>query len=143
MNEEITNIRLNELMEIENLSIRSYNICLYSDLLMLKDILTFQNMHGDFKKLRNCGKISNQELIDVCNKYKHNKIKSVSTIIGNTIRNISLKELVMVEKLSVWVYHVCQKNYLLDLKRILLYYRKNGDFMQLQNSTKELNRLFD
>lgn len=71
MNEEIANIGLKELADIENLSVRTCNICKYNGLLDLKKILQYFWENGDFKKLRNCGSKSNQELINICNKYKN------------------------------------------------------------------------
>jgi len=83
MNEEIANIGLKELSDIENLSVRTVNICKYNDLLDLNKILQSFWENGDFKKLRNCGNNSNKELIDICNKYENSIIKPQEPITEN------------------------------------------------------------
>ena len=69
MENDVENISLEELSEIESLSIRSLNVCKWSRLNDLNSILDYYQEYGDFLRLRNCGQISNQELIEVCNKY--------------------------------------------------------------------------
>lgn len=68
---------LEELRSIENLSVRSFNICRYSNLNTLSDILAYYNKHKSFINLRNCGRRSSEELISLCKKHK-------STIINST-----------------------------------------------------------
>ena len=71
VNKVIENIELKKLADIENISVRTYNICAYNDLLDLGKILQYFWVNGDFKKIRNCGNNSNQELINICNKYQY------------------------------------------------------------------------
>lgn len=61
---------LEELRSIENLSVRSFNICRYSNLNTLSDILAYYNKHKSFINLRNCGRRSSEELISLCKKHK-------------------------------------------------------------------------
>lgn len=61
---------LKELRDKENLSVRTYNICRYSNLLTLNDILLFFHYHKSFKKIRNCGVKSEKELLNICSKYQ-------------------------------------------------------------------------
>jgi len=70
MNEEIRNISLIELADIEEMTVRAFNILKYSRLTSLENILFHYNENGDFKKLRNCGGKTNEELISLCLKYK-------------------------------------------------------------------------
>jgi hypothetical protein len=61
---------LKELRDKENLSGRTYNICRYSNLLSLNDILLFFHNNKTFKKIRNCGVKSEKELLTICSKYQ-------------------------------------------------------------------------
>lgn len=101
MNEKIANIELKELSDIENLSVRTVNICKYNGLLDLNKILQSFWENGDFKKLRNCGSNSNKELIDICNKYENSIIRPPEPITENqkeknifieTIDNLTIKQ---------------------------------------------------
>lgn len=83
MNEEITNIGLKELSGIEKLDSRTYNICEDNDLTDLKTILQYFLENSSFKKLRNCGDKSNQELINICNKYKYSIFQLVKPVYKN------------------------------------------------------------
>jgi hypothetical protein len=69
------NISLDELKSIEELSERSYNICIYNSLKSLKHIINYYEEYGHFFKLRNGGIISNRELVKICEKYINNKIE--------------------------------------------------------------------
>jgi hypothetical protein len=69
MNKEIANISLEQLLIIERLSQRTYNICEYNDLQDLQKILQYFHENKNFLKLRNCGMKSNLELNSLCNKY--------------------------------------------------------------------------
>ena len=53
----------------EEISIRSYNVCINNDLKELSEILKYYRENGSFENLRNCGKKSNLELISLCLKY--------------------------------------------------------------------------
>jgi len=64
------NISLHELSEIEDLSARTKNICEYCNLIDIQSILDYYWVNFDFLKLRNCGKKSNLELIEICHKYE-------------------------------------------------------------------------
>ena len=100
VNEVIENIEIKKLADIENISVRTYNICAYNDLLDLGKILQYFWENGDFKKIRNCGNNSNQELIDICNKYKYSisktdnntRIPSPKNEIKEIIENLTVKQ---------------------------------------------------
>jgi len=100
VNQVIENIELKKLADIENISVRAYNICAYNDLLDLGKILQYFWENGDFKKIRNCGNNSNQELIDICNKYKYSisktdnntRIPSPKNEIREIIENLTVKQ---------------------------------------------------
>ena len=70
MKNELINISLSELSEKEGLSVRTQNVCEYSNLKDIYSISDYYLENGDFLKLRNCGQKSNLELINVCQKYE-------------------------------------------------------------------------
>src|SRR5690606_9133269 len=51
------------------ISVRSYHICKYNELHSVSDLQKYYFKNKSFDKLRNCGRKSNEELIDICNKY--------------------------------------------------------------------------
>jgi len=63
------NIELKKLADIENLSVRATHTCENASLYCLGDIINFYNKYGGFTKIRNCGKNTNAELINICKKY--------------------------------------------------------------------------
>lgn len=69
---------LEELSNIEDLSVRSLNICRYNNLDTLSDILAYYNKHKSFKNFKYCGRRSNEELIKICRKYQSTIINSSS-----------------------------------------------------------------
>jgi hypothetical protein len=71
--ELIDNIKLQALAKIEDMSCRSYNVCLDAGLTSLR--LIIQHYHNNkkygFLKCRNCGVTTNNELINICRKYEN------------------------------------------------------------------------
>ena len=98
MENEITNLTLAELTEIEELSIRSQNICRYNDLLDINSILDYYNENGTFLKARNCGRKSHLELLQVYEKYKDlhfclkTELNEVSDSFQQTIESLTAKQ---------------------------------------------------
>lgn len=83
----ISNYSLEQLTEIEELSIRSQNVCENVNLNSLKAIIYYYKKNGDFLKVRNCGRKSNNELIEVCKKYKEFFIDELITQIEDENKN--------------------------------------------------------
>ncbi|MCG6191358.1 DNA-directed RNA polymerase subunit alpha C-terminal domain-containing protein [Maribellus maritimus] len=83
----IPNYSLEQLAEIEELGIRSQNACKYFSLNSLKDIIHYYKKNGDFLKVRNCGRKSNDELIEVCKKYEEFFINELITQIEEESKN--------------------------------------------------------
>jgi hypothetical protein len=79
------NISLSELTHIENLSARSTNVCEWNGLIDLITILEYYWENNDFLSLKNCGRKSNTELIELCCKYESFKSKPIQEIIGNSL----------------------------------------------------------
>lgn len=61
---------IEEIYRNEDVSIRSYRVCKYNNLNSVKDLKEYYFKHKSFDKLRNCGRKSNEELIEICNKYQ-------------------------------------------------------------------------
>lgn len=61
---------IEEIYYSEDISVRSFNVCNDNDLKDLNAILKHYREHRTFGNLRNCGKKSNEELTDLCVKYK-------------------------------------------------------------------------
>ncbi|GAB1450016.1 hypothetical protein MASR2M47_00720 [Draconibacterium sp.] len=130
------NYTLEFLCDLENLGVRGYNACKSFNLLTLNDLIAFYNANGDFLKVRNCGKKSNEELITICEKYKNYQFiessesahENSEEILGSTIFQLAKKE-----NISIRSQNVCEGNGLINLGLILEYYFKNGDFKKLRN----------
>jgi hypothetical protein len=60
---------IEELYNSEKLSVRTLNVCKYNGLTNLLNILIYFREKGNFLNLRNCGKLSNEELKILCFKY--------------------------------------------------------------------------
>ena len=117
------NISLKELTELENLSVRSSNVCEWNGLNDLQGILNYFWDNNNFFGLRNCGQKSNTELIELCQKYEdfatkpkivkpENPIenlidnltarqrKILNNLIESQVINLSVRSLNAIEKLS-------------------------------------------
>jgi DNA-directed RNA polymerase alpha subunit len=60
---------IDEIYKKEQISVRSYHICKYNELNSISDLKKYYYKNQSFEKLQNCGRRSNEELIDICNKY--------------------------------------------------------------------------
>lgn len=60
--ENDTIVTIEELLNTKRISVRTYNFCLCNDLATNQDIINYYRKHGSFFRLRNCGKISNNQL---------------------------------------------------------------------------------
>ncbi|GAK97485.1 hypothetical protein JCM19294_21 [Nonlabens tegetincola] len=60
---------IDEIYKKEEISVRSYHVCKYNDLNSISDLKKYYYKNKSFEKLRNCGRKSNKELIDICSKY--------------------------------------------------------------------------
>lgn len=54
----------------DDMSVRSYNICKYNGLTNIEDVQKHYAKYNSFYNLRNCGRKSNEELSELCNKYQ-------------------------------------------------------------------------
>src|SRR5690554_2440850 len=60
---------IDEIYKKEEISVRSYNVCKYNELHSVSDLKSYYHKNKSFERLRNCGRKSNEELIEICNKY--------------------------------------------------------------------------
>ncbi len=94
--EELAKIKylsLEELAKIENLSVRAYHVCEGGRLLNLLEILTFYWENDGFRKLRNCGSRSNEDLIELCKKYQGLIDQPIKSIEINKPENLTEKKI--------------------------------------------------
>ena len=70
MYEVCVDTTIEELSEIENLSNRAINICIYNNLNNLFQILDHYDSHGHFHDIRNCDLQTNNELVKISKKYR-------------------------------------------------------------------------
>jgi len=136
----------------EKMSQRTLNICIDAGFTNLHSILKYRNQNIDFKKLRNCGQISNDELTLIYKNYKNLDIsysdeKTDSELLVNELfsngsfDDISLQTLANIEKMSVRSYNVCDNANLTSLKQIMQFYYQNfkSQFLCIRNCGEKAN----
>ena len=105
------NIGLSNIAKSENLSVRTYNICKYNQLLNLNAILQYYFANNDFMGIRNCGKRTNRELITICVKHKKSYLLKAhqktnfnyrNREISRTIKNLTVKQTNIINCIVVW-----------------------------------------
>ncbi|MDM8158597.1 hypothetical protein QUH73_02085 [Labilibaculum sp. K2S] len=127
----IGGISLNELFTTENISIRSQNICESNGLTNIDSILKFYSENHTFKKLRNCGNNSNEELISFCEKHKGLHIEP--TILSTDILSITVEQLFLGKELNMRSKNSCGRANLDTLEDIVNYYKFNKTFKKIRN----------
>jgi uncharacterized protein YxjI len=148
----IPNYSLDELKSLYNLSVRCVNVCRANDLIDLKAIIDFYLKNKTFINLRNCGIITNEELIIICKDSIENYIEysienkeSEKIEIKLEYTEINLDYLSKRHYLSNRSYNVCRSNNLHNLYSIIEYYNMHGSFKYLRNcgtlSNEELIRI--
>ena len=66
------NTSIQDLRILEGLSVRSLNVCISEKITTLKELLEFQkNNRHNFAMIRNCGRMSDKELVGICEKYRN------------------------------------------------------------------------
>jgi hypothetical protein len=92
--DNIKDIELHLLADIENMSVRCFNVCIAADLMSLKKIISFyfDNKRHEFAHIRNSGKDTNKALVDICRKYEEvaNAIHLIKTDATNPILPVYL-----------------------------------------------------
>ncbi|APX99977.1 sigma factor-like helix-turn-helix DNA-binding protein [Lacinutrix venerupis] len=72
---------IDDIYRKEEISVRSYHVCKYNKINSIKDLKEYYFKHKSFDKLRNCGRKSNEELIEICNKYQGEHFENEQTVI--------------------------------------------------------------
>lgn len=72
-------MKIDEIYKKEEISVRSYHVCKYNELHSVSDLKKYYYKNRSFEKLRNCGRKSNEELINICNKYPDENIENRET----------------------------------------------------------------
>ncbi len=70
---------IDEIYKKEEISVRSYHVCKYNNLNSVKDLKEYYYKRKSFDNLRNCGRKSNEELIEICNKYQGEFLENIDT----------------------------------------------------------------
>lgn len=149
MNEEIININLSELADKEEMTVRAFNTLNYNGLDTLEKIIFYYNENGHFRNLRNCGRKSNDELIDICLKYKNffvvEKTDESKNKLEETINNLNFRQKTIINSfiktatnnLSVRSYNALEKllNKTFTVKNLYshIFKDKNFDFKVVRN----------
>jgi len=83
-------MKIDEIYRKEKISIRSYHVCKYNELHSVEDLKNYYYKNKSFDKLRNCGRKSNEELIEICNIYQggYSERLDVETKKENTLKKI-------------------------------------------------------
>lgn len=126
-------MRLEQLRNIENLSVRAFNICKTSSLSTLDLILNWYKKYGNFKNIRNCGNNTNQELVAVCLKYKD--LQELDT--HHVVELDDDRKLVNL--VSVRAYNICVNNGLNNVDSVVDFYKVNGSFDKLRTCGLKTN----
>ena len=83
---------IDEIYRKEELSIRSYHVCRGNNLNSVKELKEYLYKNKSFKKLRNCGRKSDEELISICRSYYEKGIDSIDKGNGEIIAGNPLKK---------------------------------------------------
>jgi hypothetical protein len=153
---------IRQLYIVENLSQRSLNVCIDANLKTLTDILNYRHTNSEFLHLKNCGQNSNEELLQICEKYDNLILSGIikgndfmpkaanERIVKNgavefasveLIENIELERLAEIENISVRSKNVCVIANLTSLRLIIQYYynKGGGGFLSIRNCGQTSN----
>jgi len=119
---------IDEIYRKEEISVRSYHVCKYNNLNSIKNLKEYYYKHKSFSKLRNCGRKSNEELIEICNKFQVEYFEGLEIEIkkGNPLKTI-ISELTRVQREVINSFILVNTNSLSIRSRnaILHYLNKN------------------
>jgi hypothetical protein len=66
-------MELTELLSNSGISIRAYNVCIGNGYNEINELVNYYTANQTFKKFRNCGEKTNQELIEICKQHSNKK----------------------------------------------------------------------
>lgn len=93
---------IDEIYKKGNLGIRSYHVCKYNNIETIYDLKEYFVKNKSFTKFRNCGRKSNEELIEICNKYQGEHFENRETEIKkeNSLKTI-ISDLTRVQREAI------------------------------------------
>ena len=130
------NKKLEELVLNDGLSVRAQNLCEYNNLKDIKSIVQYYWENKNFKKIRNCGQLSNLELIALSEKYENEFIKTKRKLI---IENYTNPLIDKIEKLSIRKKAVI--NNIIESKLIELSFRTFNALRSYFNNDFSINNI--
>lgn len=130
---------IHELYEMDLLSVRTFNVCKYSDLLVLKDIYAFYQKNGSFKKIRNCGQKSDDELIELCKEYGFGTEKGLKFETLRRENNTQIQQLLDLKLISIRAFNLCKYSGLSSLDKIVDFFKKHGSFVKIRTCGSKSN----
>ncbi len=124
---------IDEIYKKEEISVRSYHVCKYNNLNSVKDLKEYFYKRKSFDNLRNCGKKSNEELIELCNKYQGEYLETqeLENNKENPLKTI-ISELTRVQREVI-------NSFILVNTNSLTVRSKNGILLHLKNNLKIKN----
>ena len=140
MDIEPSEITLEQFRDSGQLSVRSYNACIYSGIENIVDLKVYYEEYRSFKHLRNCGLKSQTELFAVLNEYLNHNPNLAKTKTDSSFRDTSIEELNASEKLSSYGYTLCKNVRLLMVSQILSYYNKYHTFKNIDGFGLGVNK---
>lgn len=85
---------IEDLFREETISVRAYHICNQNNINTVKALKDFYIKHKSFEHLKNCGKKSNEELIQICQNYHFKVVDSLNNNHQETIFKNPLKDII-------------------------------------------------
>lgn len=141
---------VNELFRNGEIKVRSYNVCMDNDLSEVSEVIAYFKKHLSFKKLRNCGKLSDKELQRVVKRYCNEDLfvtirSSQQLESGGVNESTSIlhlhEELV---ELDVRAYNACKYNGIKTIGDLATYFHNHLTFEQFRNcGRKSGNQLIE
>lgn len=139
-NTKTLNISIHELYKVENLSLRTLNICLNQSWKCLKDILIYYFTKRSFLEIRLCGKKSNEELEIICDKYFYLIENKNPSLIDTQIKQKGyLDETSFYDHVSRRTLNICFTNNLTTLSSIVKYFIFHKSFLNLNGAGPKVN----
>lgn len=130
---------IDKLLSQGDISVRSYNVCMDSDLYTIDDLVAFYRTHLTFKKLRNCGELTNTQLkqvvienindLDVSNEHHESKALELTR----------MYDLFRSGKIDQRSYNVCRFNKIANIGDCCDYFLDNLTFKTLRNCGEKSN----
>lgn len=96
---------LSEICDKYDLSNRSINLCLFNDFDSIEKILNYYTTHKSFINLKNCGRKSNEELIELCENFLKQKVNNrlLSKLLENSEKQMVNAPTEIEQKITLFI----------------------------------------